>query len=183
MKKYTIGILFNESLTQVVMIYKNRPDWQKDNFNFPGGHIENGETSIVCLIREFEEECAIKTTIDTWKYIGKITNNKNYYVDVFTAIHNPKEHGFVKTNTDEVVIWIDCNNIPENIVTNVSWLLPFAKDWWNQGNVENLSFGTFNYNNIENCENCNGEGYTNFYDQGEPDLDSKCTVCNGTGKK
>ena len=34
----------------------------------------------------------------------------------------------------------------------------------------------------QRCPTCKGEGYTNFYDQGEPNLDSKCHQCNGTGK-
>ena len=32
------------------------------------------------------------------------------------------------------------------------------------------------------CPNCKGEGYSFFINQGEPDLDSKCTTCKGTGK-
>jgi DnaJ-class molecular chaperone len=34
----------------------------------------------------------------------------------------------------------------------------------------------------EVCPDCGGEGYTFFVDQGEPDPDSKCTTCKGTGK-
>ena len=32
------------------------------------------------------------------------------------------------------------------------------------------------------CPDCNGEGYTFFVDQGEPDPDSKCGRCNGKGR-
>lgn len=32
------------------------------------------------------------------------------------------------------------------------------------------------------CPDCQGEGYTYFINQGEPDLDSKCTTCKGIGK-
>ena len=31
------------------------------------------------------------------------------------------------------------------------------------------------------CPDCDGEGYTYFVNQGEPDPDSKCTTCHGTG--
>lgn len=32
------------------------------------------------------------------------------------------------------------------------------------------------------CDNCDGERYTFFVDQGEPDPDTICRKCNGTGK-
>jgi hypothetical protein len=35
--------------------------------------------------------------------------------------------------------------------------------------------------NRKPCPDCGGEGYTFFVNQGEPDPDSKCTTCNGTG--
>jgi len=40
----------------------------------------------------------------------------------------------------------------------------------------------FNPKPTKICPDCGGEGYTFFVNQGEPDPDSKCTTCNGTGK-
>lgn len=40
MKNYTIGIYFDQDLKNVVLILKNRPDWKKNKWNFPGGKIE-----------------------------------------------------------------------------------------------------------------------------------------------
>jgi 8-oxo-dGTP diphosphatase len=44
MIKYVVGFLFNEGKTKVVLIKKNRPDWQKGYFNGVGGKIEGDET-------------------------------------------------------------------------------------------------------------------------------------------
>ena len=146
MKKYTIGIYFDQSMENVLLILKNRPEWQKGLYNFPGGHTENHESPRECIIREFNEECGIITSRDSWKYIGVINNEGDYRVDIYTSIQTPY-HGSVKTKTDEVVTWFDIRHLPENKISNISWLLQFAINYWKQGNADNLVFGTFEYNN------------------------------------
>jgi 8-oxo-dGTP diphosphatase len=145
MERYTIGIYFDSYLKKVVLILKNRPAWQAGNYNFPGGHAEFSEFGIDCIVREFKEECGININLDDWKYIGNIHNKKIYEVDIFTAIQDI-EHGEIKTMEDEEVGWFEINNLPKNIVSNVSFLIPFALNYWRQGNIDNLVFGTFEYN-------------------------------------
>jgi len=85
MKYYTIGILFNMDLSRVALILKNRPEWQNGLFNFPGGHLEEGELPSQCVSREIQEECWVKIPYYEWKEIGVISNPDNYSVHVFTA--------------------------------------------------------------------------------------------------
>jgi len=147
MKKYTIGIYFNDSLEHVALLLKNRPEWQKGRFNFPGGHIEEGESGENCVIREFIEECGITTNASDWKYIGIIENETDYYVEIFTAIHN-KNHGKLSTMEDQEASWVDVDNLPPNVISNLKWLIPFAINTWKQGNVDEIKFGHFHYENI-----------------------------------
>lgn len=61
MRRYTIGIMLDDdmmpgSYRRVALIKKERPEWQKGLYNFPGGHVEEGEGSLPCVIREFMEE-------------------------------------------------------------------------------------------------------------------------------
>jgi 8-oxo-dGTP pyrophosphatase MutT (NUDIX family) len=142
---YTIGILFDTDFKRVALILKNRPQWQEGKFNFPGGHIEEDEDPIECVIREFKEECNLITYIEDWKYIGKITNKYKYFVDIFTCLYLPLLHGEIKTMTDEYLVWQDLDNLPSNMISNLTWLIPFALNIWRQGNVDNLNFGTFIY--------------------------------------
>lgn len=44
----------------VLLIEKDRPSWQKDRYNLPGGKIEPGETPEAAAVRELEEEAGIK---------------------------------------------------------------------------------------------------------------------------
>ena len=144
MKNYTIGIYFDCYLKRIALILKNRPDWQAGKFNFPGGHIELNEPSNNCVIREFKEECGINTTYDDWKHIGRIINKEHYVVEIFTAIQDV-EHGEITTMEDQKVTWIDIDKLPENIISNLFWLIPFALNYWKQGNADHLKFGTFDY--------------------------------------
>ena len=144
-KGYTIGILFNPKFTRVLLILKAKPEWQKGKFNFPGGSFEDGETAIECVAREFKEETDMDIPTQNWQHIGKIVNPDNYYVDVLTSIHYSELNGWPKDMTDEHLEWHDINDLPENIISNLSWLIPFACNIWKQGNADGLKFGTFEY--------------------------------------
>ncbi|MDD5649273.1 MAG: NUDIX domain-containing protein [Candidatus Nanoarchaeia archaeon] len=144
MEKYTVGIYFDDQLKRIALILKNRPKWQEGRFNFPGGHIEENESGINCVIREFQEECGINTSINDWKEIGIILNEEFYEVKVFTAIQKI-EHGEICTKEDQMVTWVDIDNLPTNIISNLYWLIPFAFNFWRQGNNDRLKFGIFRY--------------------------------------
>jgi 8-oxo-dGTP diphosphatase len=143
MKKYTIGALFTADYKQVLLILKSKPAWQAGKFNFPGGSIEDGEDSYQCVAREFKEEANFNSTPESWHYIGKINNPGNYYVDFLTTIcYDPAA---IKSMTGEKCKWVDCDAIPENVISNLYWLIPFVKNIWKQGNADELKFGTFEY--------------------------------------
>lgn len=145
---YTIGILFNYDLCQVLLILKNKPDWQKDKWNCPGGKLEPNEAPLGCIIREISEETTY-VGID-WNYIGAMVNDSVpdghgcYKVHIYTGVY--KELNVCNPDVEgEVVKWFPCNSLPENVLPNLRWLIPFAKGCILQGCPDKLSFGTFNY--------------------------------------
>lgn len=144
MKHYTIGILFDVSKENVLLLRKTKPDWQKGKLNFPGGHVEEGESTLNCIIREFKEETDLD--IPDWQYIGCIINYSSYTCDIFTAVHRP-EYGQYKTMTDEPVGMYPIDNLchPDTIIANVQWLTYFALNIIQQGNADHLKFGAFSY--------------------------------------
>lgn len=54
--QYVLGFMFNEAESKVILIFKNRPAWQAGKLNGIGGKIEEGETPIQAMNREFAEE-------------------------------------------------------------------------------------------------------------------------------
>src|SRR5262245_46641476 len=62
-KRYAVGFVFVEfDGPWVLLLRKTRPAWQAGKLNGPGGHIEDGESDIDAMRREFLEEVGYKIT-------------------------------------------------------------------------------------------------------------------------
>ena len=68
MKKYVLGFAFDHKKQIVVLIEKQKPDWQKGRYNGVGGKVEPYDDSpLDAMVREFEEETGLKTIAPMWK--------------------------------------------------------------------------------------------------------------------
>jgi 8-oxo-dGTP diphosphatase len=126
MTEYVLGFLFNNDLSKVALIKKNRPEWQAGLLNGVGGHIEQNENPIDAMIREFEEETSIK--IVNWIHYCMMNEDKNFVVYVYAAVGNLEE---LKTKTDEEIIIFnvkDINKKRNELLSNVPWLIEMAID-------------------------------------------------------
>lgn len=144
MKEYTIGALFRNDFTEVLLIEKQKPEWQKGKLNFPGGKVEHAEALQLCIAREFNEETGLSIPPDQWLGIGEI-NGHGYDCYFYTAVYDEKKHGSAATMETERVNWYKVNDLPANTISNLYWLIPFAINWHNQGNADHLVFGKFQY--------------------------------------
>ena len=79
MKKYVVGFLFQGD--KVALIQKNRPAWQKGKLNGIGGHIEENETPLSTVDREFFEELGYQLEADVKNTLFDLT---------IKHINNPK---------------------------------------------------------------------------------------------
>lgn len=96
--EYCLGFAFYG--TDVVLIRKERPDFQKGLLNGVGGKIEIGETPIQSMSREFLEETKVFTFDNQWKYFGHLND---------TALINVKVHVFYAELTLEQFQYITAN--------------------------------------------------------------------------
>lgn len=127
MKEYVCGFLFSPDYKQVALIKKNRPEWQAGMFNGIGGKIEEGETALEAMAREFREETSLYTSAweqfccisgEDWKmWCFKVTTS--YYSTLYSV-------------TDETIHFFDTNNLPDHpeykVIDNLKWLIPMAMD-------------------------------------------------------
>jgi 8-oxo-dGTP diphosphatase len=132
MKKYTVGFMFTETRDQVLLIQKERPDWQKGWLNGIGGHIEKGETPEQCMCREFKEEAGGCITT-TWDKFAIITDDREWKVHFFRKFVPQEIFDTYKTQTDEEVVPIRFKDkkgypisLPGNVIRNLNWLIPMA---------------------------------------------------------
>lgn len=124
MKTYTVGFIFNQDLSEVLLMHKKRPAWQVGRLNGVGGKIEPNEGSVDCIVREVLEETGAKTQKESWSYFGEIKSD-NWRVDLYTLTYLGNTDDF-STTTDEKVEWFRVGDLPDNILENLSWIIPLA---------------------------------------------------------
>ena len=121
MNRFVVGFLFDDK-DNVALISKNRPEWQRGRLNGIGGHIEVGETPDAAMSREFLEEAGVSLN---WRQFCLMTGD-GYELYCFTARGRNHDITAVRTMTDEEVGWYAKQNLPANILPNLSWLIPMA---------------------------------------------------------
>jgi len=149
MKNYTLGFMFSENKQEVLLIQKDRLEWQAGKLNGIGGKQEpNDSTSLDTQIREFKEETGIDTKISDWELFciidGTETENKTgtkigstYRIYCYKAFNNSLYDARVVET--EIPMVLDLFN-PERedhikyfpILPNVNWLIPMALTTVNQ---------------------------------------------------
>jgi 8-oxo-dGTP diphosphatase len=124
MTKYVVGFMFNHSMTRVLLVDKKRPDWQKGYYNGVGGHVEPSESFGMAMVREFEEETGIKTSLSDWQQFCSLKGADNSWVVAFFLSTGDIDQAV--SMTDEDIVNIDCKSLSKAI-NNLNWLIPLAK--------------------------------------------------------
>jgi 8-oxo-dGTP diphosphatase len=119
----TLGFVFTPDYQQVLLIRKDKPAFHKNKLNGLGGKCEGNETAQECIRREVIEEAGIEIPANSWRTITTLTW-KEWYVDVFAAIYSGK----IDISLPEDVKWYPVRNLPDNIITNLMWLIPLCVD-------------------------------------------------------
>lgn len=122
---YSLAFIFNKDHSKVLLMMKNRPEWQKGRVNGIGGKFEEGETGLQCVAREIEEETALVIPHKEWIYIGKMKFSYGL-AEVFTTTYESPESDARQT-TDEAIGWFPVDALPNNCIENLLVLIPFAK--------------------------------------------------------
>ena len=124
-QRYVVGFMFNQNETAVLLINKLKPEWQKGLYNGVGGKIERGEHPDVAMIREFEEEAGIAHA--PWISFAQISDPQESWIVHFYRA-NTQQVFHAKSMTEEQVCLFRLDNMPENILSNLTWLIPMALD-------------------------------------------------------
>ena len=102
--EWVVGFLFSTDQRRVVLIEKQRPEWQRGKLNGVGGKIEANETPTDAVRREFSEETG--ADIDGWRQFCELRFQAGT-VYFFVATHNAE----VTSTTDEKVDWYETSDI------------------------------------------------------------------------
>lgn len=125
MQEYVVGFLHDEQ--RVVLIWKNRPQWQAGHLNGVGGHVEKFDVQHHdAMAREFYEETGVKTHPRQWSHFLSLMG-KNADVHCFAMFDHEGLISKVMTKTDERIQVIRFSNInvgPFKTVPNLRWIIP-----------------------------------------------------------
>ena len=140
MKEYVLGLMYDYYdgyYQNILLIKKNKPEFQKGLLNGIGGKIEENELPINAMYREFEEETGIsKDKYQTqysfkndWRLFSILEKENEWKVYCYCIAINIIPN--FKSMTDEEVGVYSIKDIFENkyeIISNLKWLIEMSKD-------------------------------------------------------
>ena len=138
MRAYVAGFVFSKDGSQVALINKLKPEWQKGKLNAIGGKVEALEVMDIvkhiesptdAMVREFEEETGVFIPPGEWKYRVRLFTPGEFEVFFFAAFDDIVFE--VKTKEAEEVSIFKVTNILNGeypIIPNLKWLIPLCQD-------------------------------------------------------
>jgi 8-oxo-dGTP pyrophosphatase MutT (NUDIX family) len=116
-------VVFVRYQEYVLLIRKARPEWQAGKLNFPGGHIEPGESPVSAAHRELLEETHIMGV--EWRNVGEILFNGGK-VHIFECDPKNPQQDPVNTDETEPVAWYPMRGIlnRNDLIANLRVLIP-----------------------------------------------------------
>lgn len=119
---FVLGFVFNSDCTKVLLVLKKRPLWMKGRINGIGGHIEDDESPIQAMHREYKEETDMA---QVWKHAVTFTcDSGTVYVfkAISTCFHIPFTQIEDETLIEEGITHLHL--IP--VMTNLKYLIPLC---------------------------------------------------------
>lgn len=126
MKKFTVGFVFTPGFEKVLLVHKEKPEWQKGLMNGVGGKYEPGESAEECVSREVEEESGLVIAPELWRYVGKM-KTETWCVDVLASVWDSDLAEARKCDYEEVE-WVSTKDLPHNVISNIPWLVSMCRD-------------------------------------------------------
>ena len=127
MTKYVLGFAFDSIGNGVVLIQKGHPEWQKGKLNGVGGKINPPlEGRRAAMAREFEEETTVATSPNDWTLFA-VMEGTGWKCHCF-YLFDTQVFAEAKTATDEPIIKVSSRDSIPNAISNLSWLVPMAKN-------------------------------------------------------
>lgn len=122
--EWTVGFLFDRLANRVLLIKKNRPEWQAGKLNGVGGKVEPGETPAQAMRREFREEAGLD--IANWDHFMTLTFEAGD-VHFYRAFVWPELFNQATAQTDEQLVTAFIDPFQQSrAIPNLRWIIPLA---------------------------------------------------------
>lgn len=128
MKKYTAVAAIDHTGVTVAMVLKGHgPEAVIGKWNFIGGQVEEGETSLICAEREFREETGYAGPLDLDHSITLLGNG--WGVDFYLAKMREQYNLPSRNDAGEVLDRFGLRQVHQvDVVPNLNWIWPLMLD-------------------------------------------------------
>jgi 8-oxo-dGTP diphosphatase len=130
--KYVVGFMFDESMTNVALIRKNKPAWQTGLLNGIGGKVEADEDAFSAMVREFREEAGcdlIQPWVNFCSMSGTNNDGGSFAVECFYVKGEPHKLTALESEQIELVSSADVAAGKAKTIGNLPWLVALALDF------------------------------------------------------
>ena len=124
--KYVVGFMLDPTLSKVVLIRKQKPEWQQGLLNGVGGKVGDnipGETAEQAIHREFKEEAGVDGL--AWQKFMHLETPRSD-ITFFRAIGNVYR---AQTQTEEDIGVFDIHEVMDrcDTIPNIRWCIQMAR--------------------------------------------------------
>lgn len=121
--KYVVGFAFSPDMENVLLIRKQRPEWQCGFLNGIGGKVEPGELPLEAMTRECAEESGLRIPEKDWTYIVRMDSRKNVICFYYTTAAISTA---VQLTDEELVVAKTLHSQTMPVIDNLRWMIPFC---------------------------------------------------------
>ena len=115
---HVLGLIFDNSNSQILLIKKNRPLFMKGLLNGIGGKIEENESSLEAISRETKEETNLDLKPEHWTYVGDYHNlSYTFNIDIYATNTDISKSSSL---TDEILGIYKIKDVIQNTHLNVT---------------------------------------------------------------
>lgn len=121
--EYVLGFAFHPYHHSVLLITKNRPQWQAGLLNGIGGRVESTDKTLEdAMVREFREETGVVTSRLDWKYLGEHAQAGVFSMSLFYITLDQEAAERASSTTDEIVSWFSLAELGRLFIEGVNGL-------------------------------------------------------------